>query len=143
MKTKFILSFLIIPICCFSQKVGDKIIVLKIADTASFYSLAKRTLIENNFIVKDEDSKSIINTYPKELDNMPGTCVLRVERQNDTVRISGIYGTKRINDWGYTTAPKNFSPIIYFKGSKTWKLMNSIAGKIGTTILYENPNKEN
>ncbi len=134
------------PIFSNAQKEGDKVIVVKYSsDSISAYKLAKKVLIDYNFLIKDEENTNTLNTYPRELKKIPGTCVIRVEIANDTFRVSGIYGTKKMNYWGFDTPPKSFLPIIYFRGSKTWPLMLSIAEKLGEIIRYENPtsNKKN
>ena len=132
------------PLALKAQKSGDKIIIVKsINDSISPYRLAKKVLIDHNFLIKDEENTTVINTYPRELQKMPGTCVIRIEITNDTFRISGIYGTKKMNYWGFDTPPKSFLPIIYFRGSKTWPLMHSIAKRLGEIIRYENPTARN
>lgn len=123
-----------------AQKDGDKIIIVKsINDSISAYKLAKKVLVAHNFIIKDEENSNIINTYPREIKRMPGTCVIKIEIANDTFRISGLYSTKKENYWGLEMPHKSSLPIMYFEGSKTWPIMYSIAGKLGAIIRYENP----
>jgi hypothetical protein len=56
--------------------------------------------------------------------------------KNNIVTLTGIYGLKRIDDWGYTQAPKNYTRVTYYKGSKTWKLLMQVANKLQGEIKF-------
>ena len=67
---------------------------------------------------------------------MDGYCVFRAEIKDSLVVLSGVYGMKKLDDWGYTTSPKKYKPIIYYKGSKTWRFLQKVAETIGNKITY-------
>jgi hypothetical protein len=74
-----------------------------------------------------------------------GTTTARVGLRNansgeiingNIVTITGIYGLKHINDFGYAQSPKDYQNIIYYKGSKGWELLKGVAERIGGQMIF-------
>jgi hypothetical protein len=128
--------FVLISKIAFSQTDGDTKIIITINDNAGIYEKVKTALVTNDFIVKEEGNKDTLRTYPKELSNLNGYSIVNAILNDKQVIISGVYGLKKINDWGFTTSPKSYKRIIYFKGSKGWKLLMQIAQTIGREFRF-------
>lgn len=130
---RYILILLVVLISqtSFSQTEGDTKIILILNDKDGLYEKVKIALVKNDFIVKDDGNKDTLRTYPRELSSLNGYSVVNVILNDKQVILSGAYGLKKINDWGYTASPKSYKRIIYFKGSKGWKLLMQIAQTIG------------
>lgn len=119
-----------------AQSTGDKKIIL-VTDSDSLYQKIKYAFGKANFMVKDDGNRDTIRTFPADLSGIPGYAVLSAVIKGNTVELSGFYGLTRMDDFGYTRTPKNYKPILYFKGSKAWKRLNEVADKIGyTTVTY-------
>lgn len=118
----------------FSQKSGDSKLLIIIGDTIETYNKVKYALVNNNFQVKDNGNKDTLTTYSMEYDGIH--CMAKAIIKGDSIQLSGAYGLKRIDDWGYTQNPKKYKPILYYKGSKGWRLLAQVASKIGGQISY-------
>ncbi len=127
---------LIIFVNSYSQKKEDSKIIVSVTDTAELYKRVKIALVNTDFIVKDNYNKDTLTTYPMEMKTIPGYALVKAIINGSTVTLSGVYGLMKINDWGYTVTPKNYQRIIYYKGSKTWKLIKQVADKLGGQITY-------
>lgn len=119
-----------------AQNVEDTKIIIEIEDSVSVYDRAKKALIKNDFIVKDDGNRDTIITYPREFKKMEGFCIAQAVIERNRIILSGVYGTKRITYIGQTISPKSYKPILYFKGGKGWLLLMQIAETIGGTISY-------
>lgn len=135
---KFIIALwlLICTTLAFGQKNEDNKIIINLNDSIGIYEKVKYALVNNDFMVKDNGNKDTLTTYPRELNNMPGYVILKAEINGNKIILYGSYGLIKINDWGYTVTPKNYQRIIYYKGSKTWKLMLQVANKLGGNTSY-------
>ena len=122
----------------YSQKNEDSKIIVTVSDSAELYKRVKIALVNSDFIVKDNYNKDTLTTYPMEMKSIPGYALVTAIITGNTVTFSGAYGLIKINDWGYTVTPKNYQRIIYYKGSKTWKLLKQAADKLGGQITYDN-----
>ena len=137
MKIPF-LCVLLFPLFCIAQNFGDTKIAVTVTDSAELYKKAKIVLVNFDFIVKDNYNYDTLTTYAKEFSNLNGQCRIMAIIKNNTVTLSGIYGLKKIDDWGYTQSPKELQNIIYFKGSKSWALLKAIAEKLGDRLSFSN-----
>jgi hypothetical protein len=135
---RHILTLLVVFISqtSFSQNDGDTKIIITLNDKTGIYEKVKTSLVKNDFIVKDDGNKDTLQTYPRELSNLQGYSIVNAILSDKQIILSGVYGLKKINDWGYTTSPKSYKRIIYFKGSKGWKLLIQIAQTIGGEFSF-------
>lgn len=127
---------LLITAFAFGQHTDDKNVLIKISDTSALYQRVKTALVKNDFIVKDDGNLDTLVTYPREFKMMPGYSIVKAKIIGNTVVLSGVYGMKKINDFGYTDQPKSYKPIVYFKGSKAWQLLLQIADLLNGEISY-------
>jgi hypothetical protein len=120
----------------FCQIEGDTKIIITFNEKAGMYEKVKLALVKNDFIVKDDGNNDTLQTYARELTNLQGYSIVNAIFNDKQIILSGVYGLKKINDWGYTASPKSYKRIIYFKGSKGWKLLIKIAQTIGGEISF-------
>lgn len=137
MKFLFLLV-LLFPHFINAQNFGDSKITVTVTDSTELYKKVKIVLVNFDFIVKDNYNYDTLTTYAKEFSNLNGQCRVMAIIKNNTVTLSGIYGLKKIDDWGYTQSPKDLQNIIYFKGSKSWALLKAIAEKLGDRMIFSN-----
>ncbi len=135
MKLLVILS-LLCPILVNAQKNEDTKIIVTLNDSVDIYKKVKIVLVDLDFIVKDNYNPDTLTTYSRELSNIPGQCRLTAIIKGNTVTISGIYGLIQIDDFGYTRSAKENKNIIYYKGSKGWELLKTVAEKIGGQLTF-------
>ncbi|MFZ1534287.1 MAG: hypothetical protein WAT14_08965 [Chitinophagaceae bacterium] len=120
---------------CKAQKKEDSKIIITVNNTENLYIRVKDIFVRLNFFVKDLSIRDSLITYPTEFN---GVYVIGFAAINgNTVTLSGLYGLKKIDEWGYTNSPKNFNKIIYYKGNREWRILNDIATFLGGTITYE------
>ena len=124
----------ITPMCSLCQKDGDSKIIIKLSDSVGIYNKVKYALVNSEFIVKDNGNTDTLSTYTQEYAGF--FCKATAIIQGNTVILSGIYGLKRIDDFGYTNGPKKYQNIIYYKGSQGWKLLSYAASLIGGEISF-------
>ncbi len=132
------LYVLLIPLFSNAQNFGDTKITVTLTDSAELYKKVKIVLVNFDFIVKDNYNYDTLTTYSKEFSNLNGQCRIMAIIKNNTVTFSGIYGLKKIDDWGYTQSPKDLQNIIYYRGSKSWALLKAIAEKLGERLTFSN-----
>ena len=89
-----------------------------------------------DFIIKDNYNIDTLTTYPREFSNIPGQCRLTAVIKDNKVTLTGIYGLKRLDDFGYFRSPKEYQNIIYYKGSKGWELLKGVAERIGGQMAF-------
>jgi hypothetical protein len=135
MKKIFLILLSLQAFVCFSQKKFDKKIVIGLTDSMGIYEKVRIALVNNEFIVKDNRNKDTLTTYVRELGGI-GYVLVKAVISGSSVKIFGVYGSKKINEWGYTATPKNYQDIIYYKGSKTWKILRKIADDISGEITF-------
>ena len=134
---KSILLFIILfPAFTKAQKAEDTKIIITLNDNVDLYKKVKIALVNTDFIVKDNYNLDTLTTYSREFTSFPGFCVTSAVLRNNTVTISGFYGLKRIDEFGYTQSNKNYQKIIYYRGSKSWELLMQVAEKIGGQITF-------
>lgn len=120
----------------FAQEGGSKKIIITFSDSSNLYEKIKVAFAKNDFILKEEGRADTLTTHLREMKSMPGYCSLIAIIKGNTIVLSGFYGLKKINLVGITTMPKDFKPIIYFSGSKTWRLMMTVAQSLGSNISF-------
>jgi hypothetical protein len=125
----------VIPLCVSAQKSDPKKIIVTISDTTNIYQKVKYALVNNDFIVKDNGNKDTLTTYVREYKGL--YCSAMAVIDSNTVILQGSYGLKRIDDFGYTQAPKSYKPIRSFGGrGKTWGLLLNVANQLGKNITF-------
>lgn len=138
MLTKVFVSviFCLLITSVFSQKSGDKKIIITLPNNSALHNKAKVALAKHDFSIREDGNKDSITTHLREFRTIPGYCVFNAVINSNTITLSGIYGLKRRNIVGYTTAPKDYKPITYYSGSKGWRLLMSVAEEMGGTISF-------
>lgn len=134
MRLLLLFSLVLISITSFSQNEGNSKIIIQLTDSVEIYNKAKYALVNSEFIVKDNGNKDTLTTYAQEFSGI--FCKLTAIIKGSTVTLSGVYGLKRIDDFGYTDNPKKYQTIIYYKGSKTWKILSHAASLINGEISF-------
>ena len=129
-----LISMLLSSICSFSQKEGNSKIIIKLNDSVGIYNKVNYALVNSEFIVKDNGNKDTLTTYIQEYSVI--FCKVTAFIENNTVILSGVYGLKRIDEFGYTGNPKKYQDIIYYKGSQSWKLLRYVASLIGEDVSF-------
>ena len=120
---------------CRAQKEEDSKIIVTVTNADNLYTRLKDIFIRANFFVKDLSIRDSLITYPTEFN---GVYIIGFAAiSGNTITLSGLYGLKKLDDWGYTNSPKNFDKIIYYKGNREWRKLNEIANILGGTITYE------
>lgn len=127
---------LLITISTLGQSNGDTKIVVTISDTINIIEKVKLALIKNDFIVKENGIKDTLSTYPAELKTMAGHAVVWAVIDKNIIELSGIYSLKKLNSFGITKPGKGSNNILYYRGSKTWKILESIASDLGGKLTY-------
>jgi cytoplasmic iron level regulating protein YaaA (DUF328/UPF0246 family) len=125
---------LLISMYSFSQKEGNSKIIIKLADTAGIYNKVKYALVNSEFIVKDNGNRDTLTTYTQEYSGI--FCKATAIIEGSTITLSGVYGLKRLDEFGYSGNPKKYQDIIYYKGSQSWKLLRYVASLIGGEISF-------
>ncbi len=134
---KLLIVFLLLcPFLANAQKNEDTKIIVTLNDSIDIYKKVKIVLVDLDFIVKDNYNPDTLTTYSREFSNIPGACRLTAIIKENTVTISGIYGLIQIDDFGYTRSPKENKRIIYYKGSKGWEVLKTVAEKIGGQMTF-------
>jgi len=138
MLTKFSLSliFCLLITSAFSQKSGDKKIIITLPNDSALYEEAKVALAKHDFSIREDGNKDTITTHLREFRTIPGYCIFSAVINGNTITLSGIYGLKKRNVVGYTTAPKDYKPITYYSGSKGWRLLMSVAEEMRGSISF-------
>jgi hypothetical protein len=131
-----LLSMLIIPGFCFGQNYLNKKIIISLKDSSNLYEKARIALGSNDFIIKETGNKFFITTHPREFKKIPGFAVANAEIINNTIIVTGYFSLMKNINVGYTIAPKNYKPIVYYKNSHGWKLLMQIADKLDGEISY-------
>ncbi|MEO6135659.1 MAG: hypothetical protein ABIP35_10930 [Ginsengibacter sp.] len=136
LKSILLFIFYSTPLFSLGQSKGDTKIIVSLNDTTGVYDKVKLTLIKNNFIVKEDKNKDTLSTYPSELQTLPGTAVVWAVINEHHIELSGIYSLKKLNYFGMTKPGKNSNQIMFYRGSKTWKVLERIAGMLGGQIAF-------
>ncbi len=134
MRYHFFIPMLLISMYSFSQKEGNSKIIIKLADTAGIYNKVKYALVNSEFIVKDNGNRDTLTTYTQEYSGI--FCKATAIIEGSTITLSGVYGLKRLDEFGYSGNPKKYQDIIYYKGSQSWKLLRYVASLIGGEISF-------
>ena len=134
---KIIFSLLLaLPLFGLAQKSEDTKIIITLNDSIDIYRKVKIVLVDLDFIVKDNYNFDTLTTYSREFSNIPGQCRLTAIIKGNIVTLTGIYGLTKIDDFGYTRSAKENQKIIYYKGSKGWELLKTVAEKIGGQMTF-------
>ena len=138
MKT-FIVStiFLILTVRGISQTKGDSKIIVTVSDTANLYERVRLRLIKADFIIKETGNRDTILTYPRELKTVSGYAVFKAVLNNNQVTFGGSYSLKKLDYFGYQKSSKDSKPIIYYKGSRTWRFLHNVAESFGGELSFQ------
>jgi len=132
----FVILVLLCPFWANAQKNEDTKIIITLNDSIDIYKKVKIALVDLDFIVKDNYNPDTLTTYPREFSKIPGQCRLTAAIKGNSITLTGVFGLIKIDDFGYTRSPKDYQRIIYYKGSKGWELLETVAGKIGGQITF-------
>lgn len=133
---KILLLLLILPILSYGQKTEDSKIIIKVSDTTDIVKKVRVALSKNDFAIREDSSPDLIITHLVEMKTIVAYCRLMATIQGDTVILTGQYGSKKAVNIGSAAAPKNYKKILYFRGSKSWRLMQHVADDIGGAFEY-------
>ena len=133
MKKGLVISIIFFASCnyVFSQKEGDKKIIVKVADTSNIYNKTKLAIIKAGFIVRDDMNTHILTTNVIVKKNF-GYTIIKAEIKNDTVIVWGLYRNKHRNILDIDIPEGRYQSIIYFKNNNGygWDILYSIAAEI-------------
>lgn len=132
----YLLLLLLLPAYSFAQKRGDSKIIITVNNIDIASQKMKEALAKNEFTVKDDNYKTVISTYPKEFKNIPGYSMAKAEIVGNTIVLSGMYDITRNDDLNRNSFPKEYKPIIYYKGSNGWKLLMQIVSQMDGQISF-------
>lgn len=135
MKKILLFAFLLLTLVSYSQKKFDSKIIATLNDSVGLYEKVRIALINNEFIVKDNHNKDTLSTYVREISGV-GYVLIRAIISGNSVTLAGVYGKKKLDIWGYTGSPKDYENIIYYKGSKTWKILFKIGSSIAGEMTF-------
>lgn len=135
-KALWTIFVLLIVTTGYPQKKFDSKIIVTTTDTVDLYHKVRTYMITNNFIVKDLDGSKRITTYPRGIGTFPGFAIVNIEFRENIITLYGYYGLNMTDGFGYNYAPKDYQSIIYYKSSKTWRILMEIANSIGGQITY-------
>lgn len=135
---KMILPILLffLAVSSYGQSKGDSKIIVTVSDTSEMYNKVRVALIKNDFIVKEDGNRDTLSTYSRELKTMAGNAMIWAVIKGNDVELSGIYSLKKLNYFGFTKPGRNSNTILYFRGSKTWKLLEKVAETIGGQLQF-------
>jgi len=116
----------------------DNKIIITLVDTIDIYQKVKEAFINSDIIVKDLPSRTEIKTYPKGVSGVPGYLVAKANIIGNTVILTGLYNSKRIDSMGSANDSKETRPVTYFKrsGSGSWDMLRAVADKIGGSLTF-------
>lgn len=133
--------FFILLVClgteAYSQSKFDTKIVVSVPDSANLYERVRLALIKNDFIVKDDGNKDTLSTYPVQLKTMAGSAVLWAVISGNNVELTGIYALNQLNYFGYSKPGRNSNRILYYRASKSWKILQKVAETIGGELTFK------
>jgi len=120
---------------CIAQNAGDSKIIVTVTNTDNLYIQLKDIFIRSNFFVKDLSIRDSLITYSTEFNGVYIVAFAAID--GNVVTISGLFGLKKIDGWGYSNYPKDFNMIVYYKGNREWRRLNDIANNLRGAIIYE------
>jgi hypothetical protein len=118
MKKILIISIIVFTSCnnVFSQKQGDRKIIVNVSDTSNIYTKVKLAIIKAGFIVRDDMNTHTLTTNVT-VKKILGYTVIKAEINNNTVTIWGVYSNKNKNLLDVEIAPGKYRDITYFKNN--------------------------
>ena len=132
-----LLFFLLLPALSFAQSKGDSKIVITVNKKDSLYNKVKQALTQNNFIVKDDGHKTVINTYPRKLEKTSNCySIAKAEISGNTIILSGLCGNKQIEDFSKAAPPEDYKPVTYLKRSIAWKLLMDVVNEMDGQVSF-------
>ena len=135
---KIILLSLItlLPIYLFAQYNDDQKILIKFDNELNIYNRVKDAFVLKDFLVKDLSNKDVVLTYPYNYTKIDAFVICKAIINGNTVSLSGEWGKSGANLSSDNVIPKNYKPIVYYKGSKTWQLLVEVASLMGGEISF-------
>ena len=88
-----------------------------------------------DFIVKGLESDTL-KTYPREFLNEAYLIATAIVNGHD-VTLTGIWGSRKLNIFGYSVSPNDYKRVSYYKGSVEWKILRLMAENIGGDLKFQ------
>lgn len=118
-----------------AQKEDDSKIIIHVTDSTNLYKRVKFSLINMDFIVKDLENRDTLKTYAREFlteDYLIATAIIK----DKDVTLSGIWGSRKLNIWGYSITSRDYKQVYYYKSSVEWKILRLVAEGIGGELKF-------
>jgi hypothetical protein len=126
---------LLIPFVGFTQKEGDKTIIIKSKKTDSLYWHVKYALGKCDYIVREDGNRDTLRTFATKSPFIDGFTVVIAVINEGRVKLSGYYGLSQFDGWFFTHQPNQYKHILYFDNSKAWKQLMYIVSKLDYTEI--------
>ena len=134
-KIYLISLFAILYINSNAQKEGNSKIIVHVSDTSKLFKRVKIAFINMDFIVKGLESDTL-KTYPREFLNEAYLIATAIVNGHD-VTLTGIWGSRKLNIFGYSVSPNDYKRVSYYKGSVEWKILRLMAENIGGDLKFQ------
>ena len=134
-KIYLICLFAILYINSNAQKEGNSKIIVHVSDTSKLFKRVKIAFINMDFIVKGLESDTL-KTYPREFLNEAYLIATAIVNGHD-VTLTGIWGSRKLNIFGYSVSPNDYKRVSYYKGSVEWKILRLMAENIGGDLKFQ------
>jgi hypothetical protein len=137
MKHLVIIGLFLIPDLSFAQEKLDTKIIITLPDsTTDIYNKVRYALGEREFIIKEDGDKDTVTTLPRPFKSFPGYGIFIAAINKNVITLYGYYGMQQIRKMGVRFDPTHYQPIVYYKASKSWKLLDFVANNLGGIKTY-------
>lgn len=119
-----------------AQKFEDNRILVTVNDTTKLYERTRQAIVNSNFIIRPDSKRDTLVTSVERVDRTTHYMVAKAIIKGNSVEISGAYGLKYEDFWGFPTWPQGYKRIIYFLDSQAWKILRQIAIKLDGEMTY-------
>lgn len=117
-----LLGISLIQVTVAQNKMDNKIIIT-VSDTTDLTTQVRVASSKLDFSIREDSKKDTIITHQREMQSLPGFCRLLAVIVDVKVIVTGYYGLKKIGLFSYEKAPNTDKRILYYSGSKTWRLI--------------------
>ena len=118
------------------QKEDDNLIIVSMGDTTKLYDRVRHAITYTDLIIREDSRKDTLITYSERIDETTIFIIAKVVIRDNKLEISGGYGLGLEDFWGYPAWPKSYKRIVYFKGSKAWRILRRKAIKLDGKIEF-------
>ena len=141
MKTKYLsLIFLFINFAAKSnaQKDDDNLIIVTVSDTSKLYERVRQAITYTDLIIREDSKRDTMITLSEKIYGItsPIFVIAKVIIKGNKVGISGGYGIRKEDFWGYLSWPKSYKRSIYFEESEAFRILRQIAIKLDGKIEF-------